>query len=89
MGQLTRVALTSDVESGQAIAVEAGGQRIAIFNVSGEFHAIGDPCTHRGGPLSPGKTGRCRRYVSMARSEVRHSDGQGLESACSGRRSVV
>src|SRR5438094_10279240 len=55
MGQLTRVASIRDVASGQGIAVEAEGQRIAIFNVNGEFHAIGDTCTHRGGPLSQGK----------------------------------
>src|SRR5881396_2237728 len=55
MGQLTKVASIGDVASGQAIAVEAEGQRIAIFNANGEFHAIGDTCTHRGGPLSQGK----------------------------------
>ena len=55
MGELTRVASIRDVPSGQAIAVEADGQRIAIFNANGEFHAIGDTCTHRGGPLSQGK----------------------------------
>jgi len=55
MGQLTKVASIGDVASGQAIAVEVEGQRIAIFNANGEFHAIGDTCTHRGGPLSQGK----------------------------------
>jgi nitrite reductase/ring-hydroxylating ferredoxin subunit len=55
MGQLTTVASISEVASGQAIAVEVEGQRIAIFNANGEFHAIRDTCTHRGGPLSQGK----------------------------------
>ena len=55
MGELTKVALTKDIVSGQAVAVEAQGHRIAIFNVNGVFHAIGDTCTHRGGPLSQGK----------------------------------
>ncbi|MGH9338571.1 MAG: Rieske (2Fe-2S) protein [Acidobacteriota bacterium] len=55
MGELTRVASAKDIGSGQAIAVEANGQRIAIFNVNGAFHAISDTCTHRGGPLSQGK----------------------------------
>jgi nitrite reductase (NADH) small subunit len=54
MGELTRVASTKDIAPGQAIAVEAQGHRIAVFNVNGEFHAIGDTCTHRGGPLSQG-----------------------------------
>lgn len=55
MGEMARVASTKDVAPGQAIAVEVQGHRIAVFNVNGEFHAIGDTCTHRGGPLSQGK----------------------------------
>ena len=55
MTALTKVASTKDVEPGEAIAVEAGGQRIAVFNVNGAFYAIGDTCTHRSGPLSQGK----------------------------------
>jgi nitrite reductase/ring-hydroxylating ferredoxin subunit len=55
VGELTKVATTKDIAPGKAIAVEAGGQRIAIFNVDGMFCAIGDTCTHRGGPLSQGK----------------------------------
>ena len=34
--------------------VEAGGQRIAIFNLGGKYYAIEDRCSHRGGPLSEG-----------------------------------
>jgi nitrite reductase/ring-hydroxylating ferredoxin subunit len=30
------------------------GQKIALFNVEGTFYAVGDTCTHRGGPLSEG-----------------------------------
>ncbi|PYS47946.1 MAG: non-heme iron oxygenase ferredoxin subunit [Acidobacteria bacterium] len=55
MRELTRVASTTDIAPGQAIAVDAQGQRIAVFNVNGAFHAISDTCTHRGGPLSQGK----------------------------------
>jgi len=55
MGEMTRVASTKDIAPGQAIAVEVQGHRIAVFNVNGEFKAIGDTCTHRGGPLSQGK----------------------------------
>jgi nitrite reductase/ring-hydroxylating ferredoxin subunit len=55
MGALTKVASTKDVAPGAAITLEVGGQRIAIFNVNGAFYAIGDTCTHRGGPLSQGK----------------------------------
>ncbi len=34
--------------------MEAGGKKIAIFNVEGTLFAIDDTCTHRGGPLSEG-----------------------------------
>ena len=52
MSELTKLAETKDIGPGEAIAVEAGGQRIAVFNVNGTICAIGDTCTHRGGPLS-------------------------------------
>ena len=55
MTALTKVASTKDIAPGEAMTVEAGGQRIAVFNVNGAFYAIGDTCTHRGGPLSQGK----------------------------------
>jgi nitrite reductase (NADH) small subunit len=55
VGEPARVVSTTEVASGQAIAVEVRGQRIAVFNVNGTFYAIGDTCTHRGGPLSQGK----------------------------------
>ena len=46
MGRLNRVASIKDVASGHAIAVDLGKQAIAVFNAEGEFHAIGDICTH-------------------------------------------
>ena len=55
MGVLIRVAARNYVGPGKAIAVEPAGQRIAVFNVDGTYYALGDTCTHRGGPLSEGK----------------------------------
>ena len=55
MGELIRVAARNDAGPGRAIAVEVTGQRIAVFNVDGTYYAIGDTCTHRGGPLSEGE----------------------------------
>lgn len=54
MPQLVKVAETKDITPGTGLKVEAGGQQIALFNVDGTFYAIGDTCTHRGGPLSEG-----------------------------------
>jgi len=54
MGELIRVAAKADIVPGSAIAVEVKGQKIALFNIGGTYYAIGDTCTHRGGPLSQG-----------------------------------
>ena len=55
MGRLIKVAETNEVPPGTAQAVEADGCRIALFNHAGGYYAIGDTCTHRGGPLSEGE----------------------------------
>ncbi|HEY9871063.1 MAG TPA: non-heme iron oxygenase ferredoxin subunit [Candidatus Obscuribacterales bacterium] len=54
MTEFVKVARVSDVPAGGAKLVEANGQKIALFNVDGQLHAIGDSCTHKGGPLSDG-----------------------------------
>jgi len=54
MPEFVKVAKTSDIAPGDAKAVDVGARRIAIFNIEGTYHAIGDTCTHRGGPLSEG-----------------------------------
>ena len=54
MAKLLKIAEAKDVPSGQAAAFTIEGQKIALFNVEGTYYAIGDTCTHRGGPLSEG-----------------------------------
>jgi 3-phenylpropionate/trans-cinnamate dioxygenase ferredoxin subunit len=55
MGLFVKVGTTRELEALEAgKLVEAGGQRIAIFNVGGKYWAIEDTCPHRGGPLSEG-----------------------------------
>ncbi len=54
MGTFRKVAKTTDLEPGTATLVEIGGEKIALFNVDGEFYAIDNTCTHRGGPLADG-----------------------------------
>ena len=54
MATLIKIAETTALAPGQAVAFTLGGQRIALFNVEGTYYAIGDTCTHRGGPLSEG-----------------------------------
>ena len=54
MAQFIKVATTDELGDQQAKLVEVEGQKIALFRVDGAFNALGDTCTHRGGPLSEG-----------------------------------
>ena len=54
MAKLLKIAKTKDVPPGQAAPFTIEGQKIALFNVEGTYYAIGDTCTHRGGPVSEG-----------------------------------
>jgi len=54
MAEFIKAAKTSEVPQGGGKAVDVGGQKVALFNVGGSFHAISDTCAHRGGPLSQG-----------------------------------
>jgi len=54
MSEYTRVANTNDITPGTALSVECEGETVALFNVEGKILAIGDTCTHVGGPLSEG-----------------------------------
>ncbi len=55
MSKLIKVAESKDVAPGSAKVVEAEGRSIALFNVSGTFHAIDNTCSHEGGPLGEGE----------------------------------
>ena len=54
MPEFVKVAKTSDLAPGEAMAVDVGARRIALFNIEGTYLAVDDTCTHRGGPLSEG-----------------------------------
>ncbi len=54
MGQFIKVAQKGDIPPGKSVSVEVNGQQVALFNFDGTYYAIGDTCTHRGGPLSEG-----------------------------------
>lgn len=55
------VATTDDLSPGEGLAVSVdtddseGSVGIAVFNVDGEFHAIGNRCPHVGGSLGNGR----------------------------------
>lgn len=48
-------AKTEDVQVSQMMAVEVNDERICLANVNGKYYAIGNVCTHMGGPLAEGK----------------------------------
>ncbi|HKG87930.1 MAG TPA: non-heme iron oxygenase ferredoxin subunit [Nitrososphaeraceae archaeon] len=49
-----KVAETKDIQSAQMKAVEVAGESICVSNVDGKYYAIGNICTHVGGPLDQG-----------------------------------
>lgn len=55
MGTFHRVCTVNEIPAGRGLAVQVGGERVAVFNCEGILHAIGDVCPHRGGPLSDGQ----------------------------------
>jgi len=50
-----KVAETKDIQTSQMKEVQIDGQDVCIANVEGKFYAIGNVCTHEGGPLADGK----------------------------------
>jgi nitrite reductase/ring-hydroxylating ferredoxin subunit len=55
MGEFVKVASSTDVAEGDLAAFDVGGDRVAIANVGGAFHAFGDTCTHRQCSLAEGE----------------------------------
>ena len=59
----TVVARVGDLPPGSSMAVEVRGREIAVFNVNGEFFAVGNRCPHEGAELCRGK------IVGLVRSD--------------------
>jgi len=53
-GDFIKVAETKDIHSTKMKAVEVAGENICLVNVEGKYYAIGNVCTHEGGPLAEG-----------------------------------
>jgi 3-phenylpropionate/trans-cinnamate dioxygenase ferredoxin subunit len=52
--QFYEIASTEDIPNGKRIFLEIGSNQIVVFNIGGNFYAIGDVCTHDDGPLGDG-----------------------------------
>ncbi len=55
MSEFTSVARRGDVDEGEVAAFDIGGQRVAVANVEGSFHAFGNICTHAHCSLAEGE----------------------------------
>jgi nitrite reductase/ring-hydroxylating ferredoxin subunit len=49
-----KVAQTKDIQPSTMKAVDLASERVCIVNVEGNYYAIGNVCTHVGGPLNEG-----------------------------------
>ncbi|MFZ0510117.1 MAG: non-heme iron oxygenase ferredoxin subunit [Candidatus Nitrosopolaris sp.] len=49
-----KVAETKDIQPTNMKAVEVAGEKICLANIEGKYYAIGNICTHVGGPLAEG-----------------------------------
>ncbi len=49
-----RVASTGEIPEGKMKKVIVGSQQVLVANVKGKYYAIGNVCTHLGGPLDKG-----------------------------------
>jgi 3-phenylpropionate/trans-cinnamate dioxygenase ferredoxin subunit len=54
MSRKIKAATVSELAPGQYKSIEIEGERIAIFNIDGQFYALKDVCTHDGGILTGG-----------------------------------
>ena len=52
--EFVKVATVDDLPNGDRLFVEIDERPIVIFNIAGEFFAIGDVCSHDDGPLGDG-----------------------------------
>jgi nitrite reductase/ring-hydroxylating ferredoxin subunit len=66
MPEFVEAAPVDEVPPGTGITVKVADKEIAVFNVDGDFHAIGDSCPHAGASLGSAKlSGRivtCRAH---------------------------
>ncbi len=49
-----KVAETKDIPHGEMRAVDLANEVVCIINVDNDFYAMGNVCTHQGGPLNEG-----------------------------------
>ena len=49
-----KVAESKEIGPSSMKAVQVGGEKVCVINMEGNYYAIGNVCTHVGGPLDEG-----------------------------------
>jgi 3-phenylpropionate/trans-cinnamate dioxygenase ferredoxin subunit len=52
--EYVEIAPASELPNGERLFVDISDRPIVVFNIAGQFFAIGDVCTHDDGPLGDG-----------------------------------
>jgi 3-phenylpropionate/trans-cinnamate dioxygenase ferredoxin subunit len=80
MAEWVKVAQVGEVAPGQKKPIDLDGVAVLLFNVSGQYYAIEDVCTHDGAPLSGGRFNGT--YIACPRHGARFClRGQGPDHA--------
>lgn len=53
--EYVEVSPASELKNGERLFVEVGDRSLVIFNIAGDFFAIGDVCSHDDGPVGDGE----------------------------------
>jgi len=59
MSDFAAVGKASNLPEGSLLVAEVEGQNVVVAHVEGEFYAIGEECSHSGGPLGDGRLVGC------------------------------
>jgi nitrite reductase (NADH) small subunit len=54
MGEFIEVAYINEIPENGSKVVYYNGEKVALFNLNGDIHAIQNTCPHAGGPLGEG-----------------------------------
>jgi 3-phenylpropionate/trans-cinnamate dioxygenase ferredoxin subunit len=52
--EFVEIAPQDQLPAGERLFIDAGGKSIVIFNLAGNYYAIGDVCSHDNGPVGDG-----------------------------------
>ncbi len=76
VSDFVRVASTSEIPEGKMRKVVVGNQQVLVSNVKGKYYAIGNVCTHLGGPLDRGVLEDCEVQCPLHGSHFDVTSGE-------------